>query len=340
MKWVRLMSIIDDQHQAVLLAPWRGDHRPHMFTINKNNTGTGNTEVHVLSPSSDYRTYVLHAKTELHATDASWHFRLADWDGDGIPDLWAIRTKGSGTKRVEVHILSGASNFSTFIAHEAIALGEFDNDLFTFDVITTAVSPKPNLVAFKRHSTGTSSTEIHVLSGASNFQLFTEHVSTALHETGPEWQLLMTDWNGNGSLDLVAVTPRNGGEVHVIGGPTFKDFSLHAQAESAKQLLGSKMPEHTWEAIKSCTAAVCAVLASRGSSVLPAIIAAIEGADCYRSIVKYVKTEAKNQSSGGSREHHFPDDRPDKPGESGPTGHLEIGFEVHDINNFQLPEKK
>jgi hypothetical protein len=51
-------------------------------------------------------------------------FKLADWDGDGIPDLWAIKKWNTGTGKTEVHIYSGASDFAQPIFHGATAQGK------------------------------------------------------------------------------------------------------------------------------------------------------------------------------------------------------------------------
>ncbi|GFF59145.1 hypothetical protein IFM46972_11303, partial [Aspergillus udagawae] len=119
-----------------------------------------------------------------------------DWNGDGRPDLVAIKKSGTGTGKTEVHILSGASNFQNFILHTGTVLHETDN---TFDFIMTDWNGdgRPDLVAIKKSQTGTNSTEVHILSGATNFQSFILHKGTVLHETDNTFDFIMTDWNGD-----------------------------------------------------------------------------------------------------------------------------------------------
>ncbi|WP_292387976.1 FG-GAP repeat domain-containing protein, partial [Methanosarcina sp. UBA5] len=88
---------------------------------------------------------------------------MADYDGDGIPDLIFIKTRNTGTGRVEVHIASGASNYQTRILETGTtflpgtdgvwAMADYDRD----DI--------PDLVFIKTRNTGTGTVEVHVAGG-------------------------------------------------------------------------------------------------------------------------------------------------------------------------------
>jgi len=49
--------------------------------------------------------------TPLHETDETFRFLVADWDGDGTPDLVAIKSTGTATGMTELHILDGHTTF-------------------------------------------------------------------------------------------------------------------------------------------------------------------------------------------------------------------------------------
>lgn len=302
------MSLLDNDNFAVLAAPWGNDPRPSLFYIKKRNTGTGRTEVHILSAASGHRSYSLHVGTGLHETHKHFVFKLADWDGDGIPDLWAIKKWATGTGRTEVHIFSGASNFATPIFHGATALHE-TGESFSFDILPRGRTRPPDLVAISRSSTGTRSTELHILSGASNFQDFVQHTGTGLHETGSGdgWSFAMTDWNADGTPDLVIVSPANGGELHSLRGPDFQNFNLHASVPdgNAQGILG--IPDDKWAIIQSCGAAAAGVVGfwvagalSFGATAaifLPTYLMAL---DCYRNVQKFNRPAAQPSGSGGN----------------------------------------
>jgi len=81
--------------------------------------------------------------------------------------------------------------------------------------------PIPDLVFVKTSNTGTHTVEVHIASGASNYQKrILETGTTFLPETDGTW--LMADYNGDGLLDLIFIKTSNTGtgtvEVHVASG--------------------------------------------------------------------------------------------------------------------------
>ena len=186
--------------------------------------GSLTTEIHVLNGADGYRTFLLHAATVLHqtGTDNTWVFKVGDYNRDGVLDMYAIGRQG-GSGRTEVHVLDGATRYSSFLAHIAttlhstgsdgswdFALGDYNRD-GVLDVFAVA----------KRG--GSSTTELHILNGASAFQQFLLQTPTALHMTGSDkvWDFKVADYNGDGVLDLYAINRKGGSgrtDVHVLDG--------------------------------------------------------------------------------------------------------------------------
>ncbi len=103
----------------------------------------------------------------------------------GFLDLAVIKTHTTGTKSTEVHILSGASNFQSFILQTGTALFETrDKAAFTYDMGDWNKDGKSDLIVIKKSGTGTKSTEVHILSRATNFKSFLLQTGTPLPETG------------------------------------------------------------------------------------------------------------------------------------------------------------
>ncbi|RFU81390.1 beta transducin [Trichoderma arundinaceum] len=205
------------------ITDWNGDGRPDLVAIKKSNTGSNSTEVHILSGASRFQEFILQTGTALHNTDDTFNFAITDWNGDGRPDLVAIKKSNTGSNSIEVHILSGASKFQKFILQTGTALRNTeDDDMFDFIVTDWTGDGRPDLVAIKKSNTGSNSTEVHILSGASKFQEFIMQTGTALRNTDDTFDFVMTDWNGNGRPDLVAVkksrTGSNSTEVHIFAG--------------------------------------------------------------------------------------------------------------------------
>ncbi|MDG9669446.1 FG-GAP-like repeat-containing protein [Hahella sp. CR1] len=109
-----------------LISDYDRDGRPDLWYIAKRG-GSNRTEVHILSAQSGYDNFVVHSATALHATDDNWSFRVADFNGDGAPDL--IGFKRNGVNSTEIHVLNGANNFQNFLFQSATELpkGSADN---------------------------------------------------------------------------------------------------------------------------------------------------------------------------------------------------------------------
>ncbi len=105
--------------------------------------------------------------TGLLETDATFTFLLASDN-----DLFVIKENKTGTNSTEVHVLSAASNYQQFILHTGTALQETDA---TFDFL---LASNRDLFVIQKRNTGTNSTEVHVLSAASNYQQFSLHTGT------------------------------------------------------------------------------------------------------------------------------------------------------------------
>ena len=104
------------------IADWDGDAVPDLVGIFKDQTGSGLTEVHVLSGASRLQEFIDHVATALPQTPENWEFTVADWDGDTVPDLVGIFKSQTGSGLTEVHVLSGASRLQSFIDQVATPL--------------------------------------------------------------------------------------------------------------------------------------------------------------------------------------------------------------------------
>jgi hypothetical protein len=177
-----------------------------LMAIKKSATGSGTTEVHILTAASGYSQFSWHGATALHETGDNFTFSVLPNN-----DLMAIKKYGTGTGATEVHILSAASGYSQFSWHGVTPLPETGYN-FAFSTL-----PNRDLMAIKKSATGTGSTEVHILSAASGYSQFSLHTTSALHETGDNFNFNILS-NG----DLMAIKKSNTAtgktEVHVLTG--------------------------------------------------------------------------------------------------------------------------
>lgn len=184
-----------------------------LFAIKKSNTGTKTTEIHIISAASGYQQFSLHTGTALHETDANFDFAIAD-----NRDVFAIKKRGTGTGKTEIHVLTAASNYQKFGLETGTALHE-TNDSFAF-----GLGPNRDLYAIKR--AGVNSTEVHVLNASNNYQSFGLQTGTALHKTDQTFSFLVAP-NG----DVLAIKRSAAGtgktEVHLLTrANNFQSFGL------------------------------------------------------------------------------------------------------------------
>ncbi|MEN5118995.1 VCBS repeat-containing protein [Luteimonas sp. TWI662] len=237
-----------DARWVFLLGDFNADGVTDLYAINKQ--GTSSTEVHVLDGASHFQTFLMQTGTALHHTgsDSSWTFALGDYDRDGALDLYAIQKQGGGSNRTEVHVLNGATGFQSFLLHTATALHPTGSDsTWMFDLADYDRDGTLDLYAINRQ--GASSTEVHILDGATGFQSFKMQTATALHTTGhdPSWSFALQDQNSDGAPDLYAIRKQGGAsgrtEVFILNGAEhFQTFLL--QTATALHQTGS---DHAWQ---------------------------------------------------------------------------------------------
>ena len=161
--------------------------------------------------------FLLQTGTVLPQMGTNATFALAP----GSNDLFIILQSGTGTHTTEVHVLSAASNYQQFTVHLPTALHETDGN-WAF-----AVAANRDLFAINKAG-GSGTTEVHVLSAASNYQQFTAHLPTALHPTNSAaWDFEVAADN----RDVFAINKSGGNsraDVHVLSAASnYQQFSAH-----------------------------------------------------------------------------------------------------------------
>ena len=103
-------------HWDVDVADWNGDGVVDLAGVIRKPPAGANVEINILSGASNFQTHVLQQVVEpIGAVGTNWSFRLIDFDNDGVPDLAGIKKNGTGSCKVEVNVLSGASGLESFL---------------------------------------------------------------------------------------------------------------------------------------------------------------------------------------------------------------------------------
>lgn len=207
----------------------------NLYAVQANGSPSGVVDLHALTAASNYQTFSQHRSTALgQVSTADWAFQVGPYNGDGQPDLYAIRLRGGASGYVEVHVLSAASSYHTFLAHFATPMAALPAGSGTARIAQFDGDGAEDLYLVLDQGTGSGQVEVHVLSAASHFHTYIAHRATALAEPGTatDWQFLVGDASGNG--DLVAIheagtTGSGQTEVHILSAADgYHSYVVHA----------------------------------------------------------------------------------------------------------------
>ncbi|MET0496092.1 MAG: VCBS repeat-containing protein, partial [Actinoplanes sp.] len=200
-----------DSRHALSMADWNGDRRPDLVVVQRSGTVTGRTELYILDATSalpnsaaSFQRLLLHTGTVLGPTDDRYTFSMADWNSDGRLDLVAVQKSGTASGRTEVRVIDGASGFQRYLLETSTLLGPTD-ERHTFSIADWNNDGRLDLVAVQTSGTTSGKTEVRVLNGATNFSQYLAEIVTGLGPMNDRPDTMVTDWNGDGLPDLVAV---------------------------------------------------------------------------------------------------------------------------------------
>jgi hypothetical protein len=215
-----------------------GDGKTDVYLISRYNNATPNVEIHILDGATNYTTYVGHYSTILPTVegDLAWTFDVADYNRDGVPDLFVFKKVGGSSGRTEVHIYNGADGFHTALGHFPMPMPPTgSDDAWEFHVADYDGDSIPDVIAIAKQNGAT--TEVHVVSASSNYTTYSLETPTGLHTTGTDssWVFGLNDYDHDGQLDVFAITKSGatGTEAHALKGPSYQQFNLHTSTPIA-----------------------------------------------------------------------------------------------------------
>jgi kumamolisin len=193
--------------------------------------------------------FLLETPTPITEQDANENFAayaIGPYSRDGRADLYCIKNKKTGSKSVEVHVLSNASDYEDFLLHTRTPLAEADA-LATYIAYLMADydnDGNPDLFCLKSRNTA-GQLELHILSGADNYQTYLAHIPTAISQQEAILDycaFALGDYNGDGHVDLYCLRIHSflpGMEVHILSGASgYQSYLLKALTPIAADKAG------------------------------------------------------------------------------------------------------
>lgn len=199
------------------MVDWNGDQKPDLVVVQRSGTASGHVEIRVVDGASYFQKLLVETATSFAPADDRFQFAVADWNSDGKPDLISAQTSGTASKKVEVQVLDGATNFQQPLGPAKITTAEPAADGVQVAIADWNADKHPDLVTIRKSA----KSDVHVLDGAASLGRFLSQTSTG-QAADDRHELLVGDFNGDKHPDLVVVqktgTASGRAEVTVLGG--------------------------------------------------------------------------------------------------------------------------
>ena len=267
---------------AYALADYDKDGIDDLFCFKLRNAASKTMEVHILSGSSSFSTFILHTDTILGEPGNTFKFVVCDVNADGFIDVIALKVRGTESSKTEIHILNGADGYKSWLLQKAIPLNEaLDNCSFSFANIDNG--NVPDLYITKFNNTGSGNVEVHVLSGESNYSEFVLRTSVPLGQTdSSKFRFGIGHFNGHADsipdLYSLKVSDCDSGrlEIHALNGHnSFQTFLSH---QSTILVADNKNFEYLLGTYKGSPALYCIKKANASSHRTEVHVMTIDGA--------------------------------------------------------------
>lgn len=173
--------------------------------------------MHIASSSSGFQTRIFEAGTTFgEESDGTW--LLVPSKSSALPDLVFIKTSNTPSGKVEVHIASGSSKYTTRTQETATIFGNENNGFWSlYDYDGDGVL---DLVYIKTRNTSSGKIEVYVASGASNYSRFVLQTATSFALDGNNGFWSLAPYSSPGAADLVYIKDARTGtgqvEVYVL----------------------------------------------------------------------------------------------------------------------------
>ena len=144
-------------------------------------------------------------KTILHPTGNNFDFLMGDYNHDGYLDLYCIKKRNTGSKSVEVHILSGKSNFKKWLLQTKTPHPEVDDNT-TFLLGDYNLTGTLDLYCIQKRGHPCGKIYLNILKGSSRFTEWMMNVAICVDAVGDNVDLDIGDFVGDGMPDLYCIT--------------------------------------------------------------------------------------------------------------------------------------
>jgi FG-GAP-like repeat/Glycosyl hydrolase catalytic core len=227
--------VMTDQNADFEVADYDGKGKQDLIVVQHAGTASGKTELHVLDGSGSYPSFYHSPLADLKTPwslvpDQNADFDMADYNGDGILDLFMIQHAGTASGKTELHVLDGSGAYPAYqvpLADLATSWPTVPDQNADFDVANYDGKGRPDLIMIQHAGTASGKTELHVLDGSGaypSYQVPLADKSTNFStQSDQNAEFDTADADGDGTQDLFmilhsGVTGSGKVEVHILSG--------------------------------------------------------------------------------------------------------------------------
>ena len=153
-------------------------------------------------------------KTILHSTGNNFEFLMGDYNHDGYLDLYCIKKWSTGSKSVEVHILSGKSNYKKWLLQTKTPHPEVDEKT-TFLLGDYNRDGTLDLYCVQKRGNPSGKIYLNILKGSSKYTEWIMNVATCVNEVGNNVDFDIGDFVGDNMPDLYCIKNNKKGPIKV-----------------------------------------------------------------------------------------------------------------------------
>ncbi|KAF4620128.1 hypothetical protein G7Y89_g14694 [Cudoniella acicularis] len=202
-----------DSDGSWLLVPSSNTTLPDLVHIKTVNTASRYVEVDWPLGENEFQvkgnTYKSIYPLSVFKPTIKGFWSLYSYNGDGVLDLVYIRTSDSGTKKVEVHVGSGAKQYGAFTNEQGTVMPLDNNGRYFLAPYSSKTAV--DLVYIKDTNAGLKEVEVHVAAKSGSYNKWTfEDGSMFPQGTGEHNSIFsLVDFSNDGILDLARVQFQN-----------------------------------------------------------------------------------------------------------------------------------
>lgn len=238
-----------DSTEVYTLLDWHNNRTMSMAAVKTDKNSPETVTIQITNEKADLTSEPTAIDTKVEDQTSKDNIFLLAKDGiSSSPILVAVRRSGGSSGFVEVQMFKPGvdSNTDSEVMPTRLPAGtkldpkKPDPKIWSFAFVRWDGTPSAgpgDMVAIKKQDTTNGKVEFHVLSSKSNYKTWLAHRYTALEEIEGEAHFMFSDWNGDGTLDLVVVQQKDDGSGWLVdilaGAASYRDFLVRTEIKSS-----------------------------------------------------------------------------------------------------------